>query len=338
MDSTDRTRGPARRLGLAVAVFALVLAGGTIGLATTQGAGLGDALYVTVMTVLTVGAPDVLALDSGGRLLAALIAILGIGSATVLAITLIELLAEGHLLDIVGRRRMERELDELDDHMIVCGFGRVGRQVADDLILTGTAQVIVDVDEKRLPKAAERGLPYVAGDATDERVLETVQVQRARGLAACTDDDAENILIALTAKLARPDLFVVVRLKNPQNVSKAQQAGADRVITPTEIGGRRIAALLTKPAVVDFLDVVTHSSEVDIVLEELTLTEGSSLVGKTLATSGLRDSYGANVVAIRRVGRHTTTTRPDPTLAFKPGDVLVAIGAQEDMDRLQQLA
>lgn len=325
-----------RRLALSVGVFILVLVGGVIGFVITQGVSLGEAVYFTIITVFAVGFAEVIPLDSTGRALTSAVIVLGIGSFTFLTVTVIEFLVEGHLLDIVGRRRMERDLAGLNDHMIICGFGRVGRQTAHDLAAAGASQIVIDTDPDRVKMAAARNLPHLIGDASDELMLQKAQIGRAKGIAACTDDDAENVLIALTSKLIRPDLFVVVRVKNARNARKAQQAGADRVIAPTEIGGRRIAALLTKPEVVDFLDIVTHSSEVDLVLEELRLTQSSRLIGKTLAGAGLRDTYGANVVAIRRAGKERTTTRPDPTVAFEAGDVLVVIGAQSDLARLQQ--
>ncbi|CAN5581665.1 hypothetical protein BH24ACT15_BH24ACT15_02900 [soil metagenome] len=325
-----------RRLALSVLVFLLVLVGGVVGFVITQNVSLGEAVYFTIITVFAVGFAEVIPLDSTGRVLTSAVIVLGVGSFTFLTVTVIEFLVEGHLLDIVGRRRMERDLAGLNAHMIICGFGRVGRQASHDLAMAGTPQIVLDTDPERLKMAAARNVPHLVGDASDETILQRAQIGRAKGVAACTDDDAENVLIALTSKLIRPDLFFVVRVKNARNARKAQQAGADRVIAPTEIGGRRIAALLTKPEVVDFLDIVTHSSEVDLVLEELQLTESSGLIGQTLATAGLRDAYGANVVAMRRAGRERTTTRPDPTVAFEVGDVLVVIGAQSDLARLQQ--
>lgn len=325
-----------RRLLFSVVLFIGVIVAGVIGFTATQGASLGEAVYFTIITVFAVGFAETIALDGAGRTLTTIIILLGVGSFTFFTINLIEFLVEGHLLDIVGRRRMQRELATLDGHVIVCGFGRVGRQCADDLAAHGTAQIVIDINPERLVMAADRDLPHLIGDATEDQILAMAGIDRACGLAACTDDDAENVLIALTAKLARPELFVVVRVKNARNATKAQQAGADRVIAPAEIGGHRIAALLTRPAVVDFLDVVTHGSDVDLVLEELELSATSSLVGHTLATARLRDAYGANVVAIRRVGREQTTTRPDPRLPLEAGDTLVIIGSQEDLNRLQR--
>ncbi|MEO2104317.1 MAG: potassium channel protein [Actinomycetota bacterium] len=323
-----------RRLFFALGLFVTVSVAGVIALMATQGATVGDAIYFVVITVFAVGFTEIVELDQVGRGIISAIIVLGVGSFTFLTVNVIEFLVEGHLLDLVGRRRMNRQLDALDQHMIVCGFGRVGRQVADDLSRDHTQQVVIDIDPERLHFAAERGLPHLVGNASEESVLELAGIRRAYGVAAVTEDDAENVLIALTAKLMRPDLFVVVRLKDARNTSKAHAAGADRVISPSEIGGHRIAALLTKPSVVDFLDVVTHASDVDIVLEEIELRGDAPVVGLTLATARLRDTYGINVVAIRRAGVEGLSTRPDPVVPLGAGDVLVLIGAREDLDRL----
>lgn len=340
-DVTISTRGlrrdrlpVTRRLALSALFFVSVIMVGTIGYVAFEGAGAGDAFYLTIITVFAVGYAETIPLDASGRAFTVVLIVLGIGGYTFLTVTIFEFLVEGHLLDLVGRRRMARRLAGLDNHLIVCGFGRVGRQVADDLSIAGTPHVIIDINPERLALAHDRGLPYVEGNATTEPVLRAAGLERARGLATCTDDDATNVLVALTAKLRRPDMFVAVRIKDPENASKAVQAGADRVIAPAEIGGHRIAALLTKPHVVDFLDVVTHGSDVDLVLEEIHLHEGSPLVDRTLADAGLRERFGVNVVAIRRAGAATTTTHPDAHTALHTGDVLVVMGSREDLDRL----
>ncbi len=323
-----------RRLAFALCLFLTVSGVGTVALMSSQGISFADAAYLVIITVFAVGFDEVVELDGQGRVVLSGIIILGVGSFTFLTINFIEFLVEGHLLDIFGRRRMQRTLDDLSGHLIVCGFGRVGRQVTDDLLAAGAPAVVIDPDGERLIKAEEKGLPYVLGSADDEGILELAGIQRAAGVAAVTQDDALNVLITLTAKLACPSVQVVVRLKNAHNTTKALQAGADRVISPSEIGGHRIAALLTKPSVVDFLDVVTHASDVDLVLEEVHLRANAPIVGRTLATAGVRETYGANVVAIRHAGEQKVTTRPDPNVPLRQGDVLVLIGAREDLDRM----
>lgn len=324
------------RLGVAVALFLGVVAVGTVGYVAIAGVSVWDALYMTVITVFAVGFAETIPLDGAGRGFTLFVIVAGVGGFTFLTVTVIEFLVEGHLVEIVGRRRMSKQLADTSDHAIVAGFGRVGRQVADDLTAGGRTPVVVDLDPERLALATLRDLPWVHGDASTEHVLEQAGLERARAIAACTDDDAENILICLTAKGIRPDLFVVVRVKDGENSTKAHRAGADRVIAPAEIGGHRIAALLTRPNVVEFLDIVTHGSEVDLVLEEVVIGARSSIANRTLAQAGLRDHYGLTVLSVRRAGSARIDTHPRADTVLHAGDVLVVLGARADLDRLER--
>jgi voltage-gated potassium channel len=330
----SRTLSPLRLVFLAATLFVLVNVVGTLAYVIIEGAPLFDALYLTVIAVTTAGFSETIPLDTSGRIVTMALIVMGVGSLTFATVTGIDFLVEGHLRDMLGRRRLDRQLERSINHTIVCGFGRVGRAVAAALRDEGTDVVVVDPAPERIALAIEASVPCVEGDASHEEMLRRAGIGNARGVVACTADDAENILIALTAKGLRPDLFVVVRVKDEESADKARRAGADRVIAPTAIGGRRIAALITRPAVVDFLDVVTHGTDVDLVLEEIELTERSSLAGTRLRDAQLRRRYGANVLAVRSVA-HGMTTRPDPDATLSQGDVLVVIGGREDLDRLQ---
>ncbi|HWB72489.1 MAG TPA: potassium channel protein [Egibacteraceae bacterium] len=323
-----------RRLAVALGLFAIVIVGGTAGYMVLGGARLLDALYMTVISVSTVGFGEVIPLDDAGRILTMAVVVLGLGSVTFAALTIIDFLVEGHLQAVIERRRMDRQLQALEDHTIVCGFGRVGRQTIEALTAEGRPVVVVDSDPARLHLAAQRGLPYVEGDASHEDQLRGAGIERARALVACTADDAENVLISLTAKGLNPRVLIIARVKAEENAAKARQAGADRVITPTAIGGRRIAALVARPYVVDFLDVVTHGTDVDVVLEEVAVMADSPLAGLTLREASLRERYGANVLAIRHGSDGGTNTHPTPEDALHVGDVLVLIGRREELDRL----
>lgn len=324
-----------RRLVVALGLFLLVIVGGTVGYIVLEDARPLDALYMTVISVSTVGFGEVIPLDDSGRLLTMAVVVLGIGSVTFAALTSIDFLVEGHLRDIIERRRMERQLGQIKDHTIVCGFGRVGRQVADALLAERRPVVVVDLDRVRLQMADGKGFAHVEGDASHEDRLREAGIERARALVACTADDAENVLVSLTAKGLNPDVFVVARVKAEENEAKARRVGADRVITPTAIGGRRIAALVVRPYVVDFLDVVTHGTDIDFVLEEVVVAAGSPLADASLRDARIRERYSANVVAIRRGESATTNTHPAPDDVLTVGDVLVVIGGREELDRFQ---
>ncbi|MBA2529067.1 MAG: potassium channel protein [Euzebyales bacterium] len=324
-----------RRLTAALVSFVLVVCGGTVSYVAITDAGWLDALYMTVISVFTVGFSETFPLGTDGRVVTMAVIVLGVASLGFATAAVVEFLVEGHLQDLLGRRRMDRQLAKLDGHTIVCGFGRVGRQVADQLAVEGRPVVVVDVAAERLQLARERGVTWVEGDASHEDVLVLAGLPRAAGVVACTADDAENILIALTAKGLHSRLFVVVRIKDEENEGKARRAGADRVIAPAAIGGRRIAALMTRPHVVDFLDVVTHGTDVDLVLEEVVVGQGSPLAGAALREADVRQRYGANVLAMRQVNEPVLRTRSDPGHVLCAGDLVVVIGSRDDLDRLQ---
>lgn len=229
---------------------------------------------------------------------------------------------------------MDQALERLDRHTIIVGFGRVGRRTADDLLAEGATVCVVDVDADRLAAATARGVPHVLGDGAMEAVLQRAAVSRAQSVVACTNDDAENILVALTAKGLAGEIFLVVRLKDAENEPKALRAGADRVIAPAAIGGHRIAALVLRPSVVDFLDVVTQVGGLDLVLEEITLAEGAALCGRRLRDAGLREQYGVNVVAVRERAQVRAHTNADPDHVLEADDLLVLLGRKGEVERL----
>ncbi len=325
---------PLRRVVFSLGFLLLVVTGGTAGYMVLERARFLDALYMTVISVSTVGFSEVIELDDTGRILTMAVVVLGAGSVTYAAVNGIEFLVEGHLQQLVGRRRMDRTLERLQGHTIVCGFGQVGRHVVDQLMQDGHEAVVVDPNPERLEMASAREVAFIDGDATVEEILVQAGLKRARALVACAHDDADNVLITLTARGINPDVLVIARVKNDENELKAQRAGAGRVIAPAAIGGRRIAALVTHPAVIDFLDVVTRSADLSIVLEEVTLGDDSPLAGHSLRELDLRGRYGATVVALRQSSSSEPRTRPDPDESLGVGDTLVVIGSREDLDRL----
>lgn len=323
-----------RRVVLALGVLAGVVVLGTAGFVLLEGVAAHDALYFTLITVFAVGFAETVPLDGDGRALTGLLVLTGVGTLTLTTAAVVDFLVEGHLRDIVGRRRMDQALERLDRHTIIVGFGRVGRRTADDLLAEGARVCVVDVDADRLAAATARGVPHVLGDGALEAVLQRAAVSRAQSVVACTNDDAENILVALTAKGLAEDVFLVVRLKDTENEPKALRAGADRVIAPAAIGGHRIAALVLRPSVVDFLDVVTQVGGLDLVLEEITLAEGAALCGRRLRDAGLREQYGVNVVAVRERAQVRAHTNADPDHVLEADDLLVLLGRKGEVERL----
>jgi voltage-gated potassium channel len=317
---------PERRLQLGLTAFAVVILVGFVGYQLIGDYSALDALYMTVITVSSVGFGEVAPLDPAGRLFTIVLIAAGVASVAFAVASGAEFVLEGHMRRIIERRRMDRSIQHLDSHVIICGYGRVGRRLADELEAEGVPLVVVDSDEGRLEEAMVHGFPYVEGDATEESVLLEAGIARARALVACVNSDADNVLTTLTAKGMRPELSVIGRAKVEENEAKFRRAGADRVIAPTTMGGRRIAQLLTRPVVAEFLELVGGSGGLEYTFEEVPIRKGSSLIGTKLGEARLRERFGCTVLAIDHGDSEPLDTHPDDGIALQEGDVLVVIG------------
>ncbi|MDQ3932281.1 MAG: potassium channel protein [Actinomycetota bacterium] len=321
---------PARRVRISLTVYAFVILVGFVGYQLLEGLGPLDALYMTIITVTTVGFREVSDLGWAGKAFTIALIVAGVVSATYAALSAAEFFIEGHFRRLIERRRMERKIGRLEGHIIVCGYGRVGRHLVHELGREGVAFVVVDDDESKIGELVDAGYLAVFGDATEEHVLQEAGLQRARALVAAVNTDADNVLITLTAKGLRPDLTVIGRTKADENEAKLRRAGADRVIAPTTIGGRRIAQILTRPVVADFLDGLGPGG-IDYTLEEVPIVPEGPLRGATLREAAIRERYGCTVLAVRRAGTLVTDTHPTAESVLHPGDVLVVLGTEADV-------
>ncbi len=324
---------PFRRVRIGLGALALVLIVGTVGY-LLFGFGFEDAVFQTVITVSTVGFNSQHPLDAGSKVFTIILILVGVGTALYTFSAVLEVLIEGHMRDLVRRRRMERDIARMDRHVFVCGWGRVGREVAQFLDTAGRDVVVVDRDPGRL---GEVPYPTVQGDVTDDEVLRQAGIDRASTLVAALDTDADNLYVTVAGKSMRPDLQIIARARNESSEPKLVRAGADRVVNPQQLGGDRMAAFVTQPHVVDFVDVVMHDGTLKFRLEELTVSDVSSLAGKSIRAAQLRDRTGALVLAIRRPdGSFITNPSPDDTI--RAGDVLISVGTAEQLGSLSQYA
>jgi voltage-gated potassium channel len=309
-----------------------VLVIGTLGY-VVLGFGLVDAAYQTVTTVATVGFREVRPLSTGGKFFTMGLILIGVSSTLYAFSVLIETLIEGRLLDSLGRRRMERTIDSMKDHVIICGWGRVGRSIADEVDDAGRRLVVVDSDPDRL---GDCPFPQVVGDATQDAQLVAAGVERASALIAAVDTDAANSFVILSARALRPDLFIVARARVADSEEKLRRAGADRVVNPQHIGGARMAAFVIRPHVAEFVDVVMHDRNLEFRLEELHIAPSSPIAGKTLRDAHVRDTTGALVLAIRAPNGELRTN-PSPDHQISAGDLLIAIGTEAELRSLAGL-
>ena len=321
------------RLQRAIAMVIAVGIAGTIGY-WLFGMSLTDASYQTVTTVTTVGFRELQEFNNLEQWFTIVIIITGVSTVLYTFTLAVQVVVEGQLRDFVGRRLMDREINKLTGHTVVCGWGRVGRAVADDLINTGHSVVVVDSDADRV---ADVSYPTVVGDATLDSTLRTAGIERASALIAALEGDAENLFVTLSARAIMPDLFIVARARQDESIPKLANAGADRVVNPQELGAARMASFVARPHVAEFVDVVMHERSLEFRMQEYDVPDGSPLAGATLREADLRRRCGILVLALRRVDG-SFTTNPDPDIMIEPHQVLIAVGNDEDFRRLNEIA
>jgi voltage-gated potassium channel len=326
-DRRFRLQGP----GLAIAFLILILASGTLGYHWIEGWSFWKSFYVTVAAITTVDLPD---LSPGAQPFTIVLLFAGISAALYTFTLLATLVVEGGLPKRLQRRRYERMLEKLSDHFIICGYGRIGSIVAAQFRRQNTPFVVVERDGTRMQAAMDDGALAVEADASREEVLKRVGIERARGLVAAVGTDAENVYAVLSARVMRPDLFIVSRAETEDAKQKLKRAGADRVLSPYQIGAIQIAQTALRPAVVDFVELATSSNNMELAIEEIPIAAKSVLVNQSILHANLRQKYGVIVVGIQREDR-SMEFNPEPDTVIRSGDKLVVLGRPDPMKKLE---
>jgi len=312
-----------RRLLFAAASLLAVIVLGTAGYVGIEGWSAFDAFYMTITTITTVGGGEPRAMGAGGKWWTIVVVVFGFGMLTYTLLQLVAYVIEGQLGRHVEERRIRGRVAKLRDHFILCGFGRVGREIARDFTGERIAFVVVDINQSSLDGAIGEGFTVVHGNASDVETLRAAGVERARGLITAVDSDADNIYVTRSARTLRPDLFIVSRANRADAEQKLRLAGANRVISPYTIGGRRMASLAMRPTAVDFVDTVLTANNGQLVLEDFTIREGSPWVGRSLGELVPADAE-AIVLAIKHDG--AMQFRPPAVSVLSAGDEIVAAG------------
>lgn len=317
-------------------LLGLILLVGTTGYMLIERWGLLDALYMTVITVATVGFREVHALSPTGRVFTMGLILSGIGALGYAVGVVVEFMVEGHLLGMVEMRRLEGKLAKLGDHFILCGFGRVGQEVAKEFTAARAPFIVIERDEERAAECEAEGYLCLEGDATDDDVLRRAGIEKAKGLVGAVDTDADNVFVVLSARTLNPSISIVARANQVESEAKLTKAGADKVLSPAAIGGRRMANLLVKPVISDYVDFVTHGDHVEFRLEELVVSPSSELVSKTIGEAHIRSRAGTLVLAIRKASGEFNTN-PSSGTTFEAGDKVVVIGTPAQLEAFKQM-
>ncbi|MEM9775112.1 MAG: potassium channel protein [Chloroflexota bacterium] len=323
---------------LAGAIIGMFLIG-VVGYVLIEGWSVTDSLYMTAITLTTVGFGEVKPLSDLGRLFTVFLMVVGIGTVAYGFSILGQYVLVASLNQFAKERRMKREIQGMSDHFVICGYGRVGQNAANELRAHGEKFVVIDQNTEMLQRWEEMdsNLLYIAGDSTLDETLLEAGVENAAGLLVCTGNDSDNLFVVLSARALREDLLIIVRASREQNETKMIRAGADRVISPYQIGGQQMANIAIRPELVDMLDVVTTSEGIDLFLQDLILKADSPLVGKSLRDNEIRHKTGVTVVLIGHTGEAPVTS-PGADTILQPGDHLVVVGKGDQVAALKELA
>ncbi|MFP3882909.1 MAG: potassium channel family protein [Actinomycetota bacterium] len=325
---------PRRPIVYGLGLLAIVVVLGTVGFILIEGVSPFEAFYMVVITVSTVGFTYEFELSRLGEIWTVIVIVLGIGAALYTAVASFE-----HLIDLGAlrrRRKMERDISKLSDHVIVCGWGRVGRGTWYALRDRDISVVVIEADPERAQAAEEAGVLLIRGDATHNDVLELAGIDTAASLIACVADDSDNLVIALSAKALRPELRVICRAAELESERKLRLAGADAVVAPQVVGAERLAVLAIEPELAQIFDVVINGNAVEFRVEELDIDPGSRLAGRSIAESGIRRETGALILAVEGEDDNVIVN-PGPSQRLNPGERLVVVGTKIQVDKAAEL-
>lgn len=327
---------PFKRLLIPGTLLLIIVILGLLGYTAIEGWSFLDSLYMLVIMFSTVGFNEAHQLSDAGRILTMVLIISGVGTAVYAVGTFGEMIVEGQIFGYRRKMRMRKKIRDMKGHYIICGFGRVGHQIAKEFDLEKVPYVIIDEKPQTAGELDESGVPYVIGNASANGNLEIAGIQKAKGLIACADSDQENVFVTLSARAANHDLYIVSRASGRDAEEKLKIAGANRTIAPYFISGRRMAALATRPVASDFMDIVMHGEHLEFNLREMAVKDRSSMINKSLSDAEIRQKSGATVLAIRKADK-AFNLQPLAGSKIEKGDILVVIGTQEQLEILGKM-
>jgi len=325
-----------RRFLLIAGLLGIILVVGTMGFVLIDGYSWFDAFYMTLTTITTVGYGEIRPLDRAGRIFNSFLIFFGVTTMFLAVGAMTQTIIELELQDRYGKRRKRRMIDQLHDHFIVCGYGRVGRNASFEFQRANIPFLVVDSNEDRVAKAADAGMLAIAADATRDDSLREAGVLKAKGLIAALPSDAENLFIILSAKTLNPKLTVVTRASEEEAEEKMRRAGADTVFTPYAVTGRQLADSLLRPHVVEFLDFGRSNMGPKVTMEQVCVSANAELTTKTLGELMELRKTGVIVLAIRKRGGETIFN-PPPEFEISAGDFLIVMGERPNLQKLEQI-
>jgi voltage-gated potassium channel len=324
---------PIKKLFIALSIFALLVAGGTLGFSILENMPVLESLYMTVITISTVGFGEIQPLHQHGRVFVIILIICSVLTGTIAISALGQFILEGQLRSILGRRKMKAQIKHMSNHYIIAGFGRVGKQVAEIFVRRKVPFVVIENDNQTLNLLESEGYLYVEGEAIEDEILLKAGVERAKVLVSTLPAEADNVYLALTARELNQNLFIICRADHPDGEKKLKRAGANHVVSPHILGGMRMAMASLRPNVVDFM-LMTALGEGDseLGIEEIVLPEGSKFTGKSLIDSQIKADYGVTIIGVRKPEQKTIVNPPSSTV-LNEKDILVMVGSVDQLEK-----
>jgi len=321
--------------GMAACLSVIIF--GLLGYMIIENASFLDALYMTVITITTVGFHEVVPLSPAGKIFTIILIFVGVSFVFYIFGKFTETIVEGGLRKSLGRINMDKKMAKVKDHYIVCGYGRIGKVICESFIEAGHNFVIIENDPEEIEKIVKGKFMFVEGEAADDENLVRAGVQRAQGLVSVVSSDADNVYITLSAKELNPKLLILSRASGRKGAeTKLRRAGADKVISPYDIGARQMANMILRPNVDAFIDLTVRANKLGLLLEEIVIPASASFINRSLADSGLRKNYDVIVVAIKRKSNGDMIFNPSYLATIGPGDTIIVLGDTNNIKRLEK--